>query len=100
MAREIPSKKIRTAIRKATCAVEMVPVTCGSSTATRVCRSWTPSWTICPAPTDVPANVGTHPKTDEEEDAVPATTSPLPRWPSSIMTDPCVGRLTFFRFTR
>ena len=37
--------------------------------ATRACRScWTPSWTICPLPLDIPAIKGVNPKTDEEED--------------------------------
>ena len=47
---EVPSDKIRAAIRRATVAVKMVPVVCGTSYRTRACRSCsTPSSTICPA---------------------------------------------------
>ena len=95
---EIPSKKIRTAIRKATCAVEMVPVTCGSSYRNKGVQKLLDAIVdYMPAPTDVPAIVGTHPKTDEEEDRCPGDDEPFAALAFKIMTDPYVGRLTFFR---
>ena len=95
---EIPSKKIRTAIRKATCAVEMVPVTCGSSYRNKGVQKLPDAIVdYMPAPTDVPAIVGTHPKTDEEEDRRPGDDEPFAALAFKIMTDPYVGRLTFFR---
>ena len=95
---EIPSKKIRTAIRKATCAVEMVPVTCGSSYRNKGVQKLLDAIVdYMPAPTDVPAIVGTHPKTDEEEDRRPGDDEPFAALAFKIMTDPYVGRLTFFR---
>ena len=95
---EIPSKKIRTAIRKATCAVEMVPVTCGSSYRNKGVQKLLDAIVdYMPAPTDVPAIVGTHPKTEEEEDRRPGDDEPFAALAFKIMTDPYVGRLTFFR---
>ena len=95
---EIPSKKIRTAIRKATCAVEMVPVTCGSSYRNKGVQKLLDAIVdYMPAPTDVPAIVGTHPKTDAEEDRKPSDDEPFAALAFKIMTDPYVGRLTFFR---
>ena len=95
---EIPSKKIRTAIRKATCAVEMVPVTCGSSYRNKGVQKLLDAIVdYMPAPTDVPAIVGTHPKTDEEEERKSSDDEPFAALAFKIMTDPYVGRLTFFR---
>ena len=66
---EIPTDKIRAAIRKATVAVEMVPVTCGSSYRNKGVQKLLDAIVdYMPAPTDIPAIVGTNPKTDEEED--------------------------------
>ena len=95
---EIPAKKIRTAIRKATCAVEMVPVTCGSSYRNKGVQKLLDAIVdYMPAPTDVPAIVGTHPKTDKEEDRRSSDEEPFAALAFKIMTDPYVGRLTFFR---
>ena len=95
---EIPAKKIRAAIRKATCAVEMVPVTCGSSYRNKGVQKLLDAIVdYMPAPTDVPAIVGTHPKTDEEEDRRSSDDEPFAALAFKIMTDPYVGRLTFFR---
>ena len=95
---EIPTSKIRTAIRKATCAVEMVPVTCGSSYRNKGVQKLLDAIVeYMPAPTDVPAIVGTHPKTEEEEDRHSSDEEPFAALAFKIMTDPYVGRLTFFR---
>lgn len=50
-----------------------------------------------PAPTDIPAIVGTNPKTDEEEDRHASDDEPFSALAFKIMTDPYVGRLSFFR---
>ena len=95
---EIPSKKIRTAIRKATVAVEMVPVTCGSSYRNKGVQKLLDAIVdYMPAPTDIPAIVGTNPKTDEEEDRHASDDEPFSALAFKIMTDPYVGRLSFFR---
>ena len=96
--KEIPTSKIRTAIRKATCAVEMVPVTCGSSYRNKGVQKLLDAIVdYMPAPTDVPAIKGVNPKTDEEEERKSSDEEPFAALAFKIMTDPYVGRLSFFR---
>ncbi len=95
---EIPTDKIRAAIRKATVAVEMVPVTCGSSYRNKGVQKLLDAIVdYMPAPTDIPAIVGTNPKTEEEEDRHASDDEPFSALAFKIMTDPYVGRLSFFR---
>ena len=95
---EIPTDKIRAAIRKATVTVEMVPVTCGSSYRNKGVQKLLDAIVdYMPAPTDIPAIVGTNPKTDEEEDRHASDDEPFSALAFKIMTDPYVGRLSFFR---
>ena len=95
---EIPTERIRAAIRKATVAVEMVPVTCGSSYRNKGVQKLLDAIVdYMPAPTDIPAIVGTNPKTDEEEDRHASDDEPFSALAFKIMTDPYVGRLSFFR---
>ena len=96
--KDIPTDKIRAAIRKATVAVEMVPVTCGSSYRNKGVQKLLDAIVdYMPAPTDIPAIVGTNPKTDEEEDRHASDDEPFSALAFKIMTDPYVGRLSFFR---
>ena len=96
--KEIPTEKIRTAIRKATCAVEMVPVVCGSSYRNKGVQKLLDAIVdYMPAPTDVPAIKGVNPKTDEEEERKSSDDEPFSALAFKIMTDPYVGRLSFFR---
>ena len=95
---EIPTVKIRKAIRQATVAVEMVPVVCGSSYRNKGVQKLLDAIVdYMPAPTDIPAIKGTNPKTDEEEDRHPSDDEPFSALAFKIMTDPYVGRLCFFR---
>ena len=95
---EIPASKIRAAIRKATLAVEMVPVTCGSSYRNKGVQKLLDAVVdYMPAPTDVPAIKGVNPKTDEEEERKSSDDEPFAALAFKIMTDPYVGRLSFFR---
>ena len=96
--KEIPTDKIRTAIRKATCAVEMVPVVCGSSYRNKGVQKLLDAIVdYMPSPTDVPAIKGVNPKTDEEEERKSSDDEPFSALAFKIMTDPYVGRLSFFR---
>ena len=95
---EIPTDKIRAAIRRATVAVEMVPVVCGSSYRNKGVQKLLDAVVdYMPAPTDIPAIKGVNPKTDEEEDRKPSDDEPFSALAFKIMTDPYVGRLSFFR---
>ena len=96
--KEIPTAKIRAAIRQATCAVEMVPVTCGSSYRNKGVQKLLDAIVdYMPAPTDVPAIKGVNPRTDEEEERKSSDEEPFAALAFKIMTDPYVGRLSFFR---
>ena len=96
--KEIPTAKIRAAIRQATCAVEMVPVTCVSSYRNKCVQKLLDAIVdYMPAPTDVPAIKGVNPKTDEEEERKSSDDEPFAALAFKIMTDPYVGRLSFFR---
>ena len=95
---DIPSEKIRKAIRKATIAVEMVPVTCGSSYRNKGVQKLLDAIVdYMPAPTDVPAIEGVNPKTDAEEVRHSDDSEPFSALAFKVMTDPYVGRLTFIR---
>ena len=96
--KDIPTDKIRAAIRKATVAVEMVPVTCGSSYRNKGVQKLLDAIVdYMPAPTDIPAIIGTNPKTDQEEDRHASDDEPFSALAFKIMTAPYVGRLSFFR---
>ena len=96
--KEIPTAKIRAAIRQATCAVEMVPVVCGSSYRNKGVQKLLDAIVdYMPAPTDVPAIKGVNPRTDEEEERKSSDDEPFAALAFKIMTDPYVGRLSFFR---
>ena len=96
--KEIPTAKIRAAIRQATCAVEMVPVVCGSSYRNKGVQKLLDAIVdYMPAPTDVPAIKGVNPKTDAEEERKSSDDEPFAALAFKIMTDPYVGRLSFFR---
>jgi len=96
--KEIAQDRIRKAIRQATIANEMVPVTCGTSYRNKGVQKLLDAIVdYMPAPDDVPAIKGTNPKTDEEEDRHPSDDEPFSALAFKIMTDPYVGRLSFFR---
>ena len=95
---EIPADKIRAAIRKATVAVKMVPVTCGTSYKNKGAQKLLDAIVdYMPSPLDVPPVEGTHPKTDETETRAADDSAPFSALAFKIMTDPYVGKLGFFR---
>ena len=96
--KEIPTAKIRAAIRKATVAVELIPVVCGTSYRNKGVQKLLDAIVdYMPAPTDIPAIEGINPKTDEEDKREPSDDEPFSALAFKIMTDPYVGRLSFFR---
>ena len=95
---EIPADRIRKAIRAATVAVEMIPVTCGTSYRNKGVQKLLDAIVdYMPAPTDIPAIKGFNPKTDKEEERHSDDSAPFAALAFKIMTDPYVGRLGFFR---
>ena len=95
---DIPKDRIRKAIRQATCAVEMIPVTCGTSYRNKgIQRLLDAIVDYMPSPLDIPAIKGVNPKTDEEEERPSDDSAPFSALAFKIMTDPYVGRLSFVR---
>ncbi|WP_295734233.1 elongation factor G [uncultured Oscillibacter sp.] len=95
---EVSQDKIRAAIRKATIANEMVPVTCGTSYKNKGVQKMLDAIVdYMPAPTDVPAIKGFNPNTEEEEERPSSDDAPFSALAFKIATDPYVGRLSFIR---
>ena len=86
------------AIRKATIANEMVPVTCGTSYRNKGVQKLLDAIVdYMPSPLDIPPIKGVNPKTDEEDERPADDNAPFSALAFKIMTDPYVGRLSFFR---
>ena len=95
---EIDPQAIRDAIRKATVAGSMVPVTCGTSYKNKGVQKLLDAIVdFMPSPLDIPPVKGTNPKTDEEVERPADDKAPFSALAFKIMTDPYVGRLSFFR---
>ena len=95
---EIPLDKIRAVIRKATIDNEMVPVVCGTSYKNKGVQKMLDAIVdYMPSPLDIPHIKGVNPKTDEEEERPSDDNAPFSALAFKIMTDPYVGRLSFFR---
>ena len=95
---DVPSDKIRAAIRKATVTVNMVPVTCGTSYKNKGVQKLLDAIVdYMPSPLDVPPVEGKHPKTDAIEHRAADDEAPFSALAFKIMTDPYVGKLGFFR---
>ena len=95
---DVPTAKIRAAIRKATIANEMVPVTCGTSYRNKGVQKLLDAIVdYMPSPLDIPPIKGVNPKTDEEDERPADDNAPFSALAFKIMTDPYVGRLSFFR---
>ena len=95
---EIPAEQIRAAIRKATCAVEMIPVVCGTSYKNKGVQKLLDAIVdYMPSPLDIPAIKGVNPDTDEEDERHPDDNAPFSALAFKIATDPYVGRLSYVR---
>ena len=94
----ITEEEIVAAIRKGTLAMDIVPMTQGSSFKNKGVQTLLDY--VCmflPSPLDTPNIVGTNPETGEEEDRKPSEEEHTSALAFKIATDPYVGRLTFFR---
>ncbi|MEG2326227.1 MAG: elongation factor G [Enterococcus sp.] len=95
---EITDEELKAGIRKATLAVDFYPVLCGSAFKNKGVQLMLDAVIdYLPAPTDVPAIKGFNPKTDEETERPADDSAPFSSLAFKVMTDPFVGRLTFFR---
>ena len=95
---EISQEELKTAIRKATCAAEFYPVLCGSAFKNKGVQLMLDAVVdYLPSPLDVPAIKGIDPNTDAEVERHSSDEEPFSALAFKVMTDPFVGRLTFFR---
>ncbi len=95
---EITEEELKIAIRKATLAVEFYPVFCGSAFKNKgVQLLLNGVIDYLPAPTDVAAIEGIVPETGEEVTRESDDNAPFSALAFKVMTDPFVGKLTFFR---
>ncbi|MBB4825316.1 elongation factor G [Sporosarcina luteola] len=95
---ELTVEEIKTAIRKATLAVEFYPVVCGTAFKNKGVQLVLDAVVdYLPAPTDIPSMNGINPDTEEEEERHPSDEDPFSALAFKVMTDPYVGKLTFFR---
>jgi len=95
---EITEEELKAAIRKATISVEFFPVLAGSAFKNKGVQLMLDAVIdYLPAPTDIEAIKGIDPKTDEETTRPSSDDQPFASLAFKVMTDPFVGRLTFFR---
>ena len=95
---EVSSEAIKAAIRKATIANKMVPVVCGTSYRNKGVQKLIDAIVdFMPSPLDIPPIKGTNPQTGEEDQRPADDDAPFSALAFKIMTDPYVGRLSFFR---
>ena len=95
---EISEDEIKKAMRKATIACKMTPVTCGSSYRNRGVQPMLDAIVdFMPAPIDIPAIKGVDPDTGEEDHRDSTDDGPFAALAFKIMADPYVGKLAFFR---
>ncbi|MDA8315300.1 MAG: elongation factor G, partial [Actinomycetota bacterium] len=96
---EITAADLRSALRTATLANEVVPVLCGSAFKNKGVQPMLDAVVdYLPSPLDLPPTVGTKPGAQEETEERPADDSaPFAALAFKIMTDPYVGKLTYLR---
>ncbi|TXL61021.1 elongation factor G [Cerasibacillus terrae] len=95
---EISNEELRNAIRNATLSVEFYPVFCGSAFKNKgVQLLLNGVISYLPAPTDIPPIQGITPDTEEEVERPSDDNAPFSALAFKVMTDPYVGKLTFFR---
>ena len=95
---EIPVAKIKTAIRAATIANEMVPIVCGTSYKNKGVQQVLDAVVdYMPSPVDKKGIKGINPDTEEEDFRPASDDAPFSALAFKIATDPFVGKLCFFR---
>ncbi|MFE4895771.1 elongation factor G [Peribacillus butanolivorans] len=95
---EISIAELKAAIRTATVNVEFFPVICGSAFKNKGVQLMLDNVIdFLPSPLDVPAIKGTLPDTEEEVERHSDDSEPFSALAFKVMTDPYVGKLTFFR---
>ena len=95
---EITVAQIKSALRKACIANQITPVVCGASFKNKGVQPLLDAVVdYLPSPLDIPAIRGIDLNTDEEVERPPDENAPFAALAFKVMTDPYVGKLTYFR---
>ena len=95
---EIPVDMLKAAIRKGVLSNELNPVLVGSAYKNKGVQELLDAVVdYLPSPLDIPAIVGTNPDNGEEDSRPVDFDAPFSALAFKIMTDPYVGKLTYFR---
>ncbi|MFD1864764.1 elongation factor G [Planococcus chinensis] len=95
---EISVEELKAGIRKGTLDVEFYPVVCGTAFKNKGVQLMLDAVIdYLPSPLDVPPMTGVLPDSDEEVIRKPSEDEPFSALAFKVMTDPYVGKLTFFR---
>ncbi|MFY0761065.1 elongation factor G [Metabacillus dongyingensis] len=95
---ELTIDELKAAIRKGTVNVEFYPVICGSAFKNKGVQLMLDAvLDYLPSPLDVPAIKGTLPDSEDEVTRESSDEGPFSALAFKVMTDPYVGKLTFFR---
>ena len=95
---EVPEDMVKTAIRKATLDVKMIPVVCGTSYRNKgVQKLLDAVIEYMPSPLDKKDIAGIDPDTGDADSRPSDDNAPFSALAFKIMTDPFVGKLCFFR---
>jgi elongation factor G len=94
----VTADMIRRAVRAATLADEITPVLLGSAFKNKGVQPLLDAVIdYLPSPLDVPPVMGIVPKTEAEEERMPDPSQPFAALAFKVMSDPYVGKLTYFR---
>ena len=95
---DVPSDQLKSAIRSGTLSNKIVPVLCGSAFKNKGIQLLLDAVVdYLPSPLDLPPVVGVVPGTNEQITRVASDDEPFSALAFKIMSDPYVGRLTYFR---
>lgn len=95
---ELTLEELKTGIRKATLANEMIPVICGTSYKNKGVQEMIDAVVdYMPSPIDIPSIKGILPESGEEVERHASDEEPMSALAFKIATDPFVGRLAFTR---
>ncbi|HIU10152.1 MAG TPA: elongation factor G [Candidatus Avidehalobacter gallistercoris] len=95
---ELTNDEIKMGLRKGTIGVTLTPVLCGSSFKNKGVQMLLDAVVdYLPSPVDVPDITGIDPETGEEDSRPSSDDAPFAALAFKVMTDPFVGKLTYFR---
>jgi elongation factor G len=95
---EITAEDLRSAVRAATLSGEVVPVLCGTAFKNKGVQTLLDAVVdYLPSPVDIPPVQGANMKTDEPIERAASDDAPFSALAFKIMSDPYVGKLTYFR---